>query len=92
MGSSWDVSAGPFDTRRCKDIKFREAVLAGLEGLPLDKGRAESTVQGRPSTHLAIRFTPEIRRNSGTKSRNNEEKMDQHHSLPRADAIHYRHD
>lgn len=74
MGSSWDVSAGPLDTKRCKDIKFREAVLAeGLEGLPLDRGRAKSIVQGRPSTQLAIRFTPEIRRNSGTKSRNNEE-------------------
>ena len=44
MGSSWNVSAGPLDTRRLtrrrKDIKFREAVLAEvLGGLSLNKAR-----------------------------------------------------
>jgi hypothetical protein len=69
VGSSWDVSAGALDTRRFtrrrKDIKFREAVLAEeLEGLPLNKARdnAEDIVEDRPRTQLATCFTSEIRR------------------------------
>jgi hypothetical protein len=45
VGSSWDASAGPLDTRRRKDIKFREGVLEEeLEGLPLNNLKARAAM------------------------------------------------